>query len=193
MHVELDGLEPGREYFYRFRTGSYLSPAGRTRTAPDPARPTGPLTICAASCAEYEHGYFTAYRHLADERPTLVLPPRRLPLRTRPRTPIARTAATSVATSDPRPSASPIAGSGTPSPDGPGPAGRARGGPVAGGVGRPRAGRRLGRRVSGASAAGLPRAAGGGVPGVLREHARCAGPPLRRVSRHAALPAGRLG
>ena len=73
MHVELDGLEPGREYFYRFRTGSYLSPAGRTRTAPDPARPTGPLTICAASCAQYEHGYFTAYRHLADEHPDLVL------------------------------------------------------------------------------------------------------------------------
>jgi alkaline phosphatase D len=73
VHVELDGLEAGREYFYRFRTGSYLSPAGRTRTAPDPARRTGPLTICAASCAQYEHGYFTAYRHLADEHPDLVL------------------------------------------------------------------------------------------------------------------------
>ena len=37
VHVELTGLRPGAEYFYRFRTGGHVSPAGRTRTAPAPA------------------------------------------------------------------------------------------------------------------------------------------------------------
>lgn len=72
VHVELRGLGPGREYFYRFRAGGALSPTGRTRTAPEPSA-TPPLTICVASCAEYEHGWFTAYRRLAEEEPDLVL------------------------------------------------------------------------------------------------------------------------
>jgi alkaline phosphatase D len=33
VHVEPAGLRPGAEYFYRFRTGGYVSPVGRTRTA----------------------------------------------------------------------------------------------------------------------------------------------------------------
>ena len=41
VHVEPDGLRPGREYWYRFRLGRFVSPTGRTRTAPaygtDPA------------------------------------------------------------------------------------------------------------------------------------------------------------
>ncbi len=36
LHVEVGGLEPAREYFYRFRVGSELSPTGRTKTAPAP-------------------------------------------------------------------------------------------------------------------------------------------------------------
>ena len=34
VHVEVTGLLPGREYFYRFRLGRYISRVGRTRTAP---------------------------------------------------------------------------------------------------------------------------------------------------------------
>lgn len=30
VHVELRGLRPGREYYYRFRTGRHISPVGRT-------------------------------------------------------------------------------------------------------------------------------------------------------------------
>ncbi|MDQ4094556.1 MAG: alkaline phosphatase D family protein [Actinomycetota bacterium] len=73
VHVELDGLAPGREYFYRFRSQGFLSPAGRTRTAPGPAAAGGPLTMCFASCSQYEHGFFTAYRRLAQDDPDLVL------------------------------------------------------------------------------------------------------------------------
>ncbi|KAB8190088.1 alkaline phosphatase [Nonomuraea phyllanthi] len=70
VHVELDGLEPGRDYFYRFRSEGRLSPAGRTRTTP--AGET-PLRFAVAACAHYEHGYYTAYRRLAEQEPDLVV------------------------------------------------------------------------------------------------------------------------
>lgn len=73
VHVELRGLSPGRDYWYRFKTGGHLSPSGRTRTAPHPATYGPPLTMVFASCANYEHGHFTAYRRLAEQEPDLVL------------------------------------------------------------------------------------------------------------------------
>ena len=38
VHVEANGLEPGREYFYRFRCGGEVSQVGRTKTAPAAGR-----------------------------------------------------------------------------------------------------------------------------------------------------------
>ncbi|MBB5131972.1 alkaline phosphatase D [Thermocatellispora tengchongensis] len=70
VHVELKGLDPGREYFYRFRAEGHLSPEGRTRTAPDTM---APLTFAIAACAHYEHGYYTAYRRLAEQEPDLIV------------------------------------------------------------------------------------------------------------------------
>ncbi|MFC4942776.1 alkaline phosphatase D family protein [Pseudonocardia sp. GCM10023141] len=72
VHVETAGLAPGHDYFYRFRVGSEISPAGRTRTAPPPQQ-LQPLTMCFTSCSQYEHGFFTAYARLAEEEPDLVL------------------------------------------------------------------------------------------------------------------------
>jgi len=72
VHVELTGLDAGREYFYRFRARGRLSPAGRTRTSPPPPEMRS-LTMCLTSCAQYEHGWFTAYARLAEEEPDLVL------------------------------------------------------------------------------------------------------------------------
>jgi alkaline phosphatase D len=73
VHVELNGLLPGREYFYRFRAEGFVSPAGRTRTAPPLWSSGGTLAMSFASCSQYEHGYFTAYRHLAEDEPDLIL------------------------------------------------------------------------------------------------------------------------
>nr|MDT0658817.1 alkaline phosphatase D family protein [Micromonospora sp. DSM 115978] len=73
VHVELDGLPAGREYFYRFRAERFASPVGRTRTAPAPWSMGGTLTMAFASCSQFEHGYFTAYRRLAEADPDLVL------------------------------------------------------------------------------------------------------------------------
>ncbi|OKH68727.1 alkaline phosphatase [Mycobacterium sp. SWH-M1] len=72
VHVELSGLRPGAQYFYRFRAAGYVSVAGRTRTAPA-ADSLSALTMCVASCANYEQGWFTAYRRLAEEGPDLVV------------------------------------------------------------------------------------------------------------------------
>lgn len=73
VHVELTGLRPGAEYFYRFRVGVFISPAGRTRTAPEPDSLAAQLNICVVSCANYEDGWFSAYRAVAEEKPDLVV------------------------------------------------------------------------------------------------------------------------
>lgn len=73
VHVELSGLEPQREYFFRFRCGSYLSPVGRTFTAPPAGSSGGSLLMAVASCSNYPAGYFTAYRRIAEDQPDLVL------------------------------------------------------------------------------------------------------------------------
>jgi alkaline phosphatase D len=73
VHVEVDGLEPGRTYWYRFRIGGHLSRVGRTRTTADPARALGNLTLAFTSCQHWERGYYPAWRHLAEEDLDLVL------------------------------------------------------------------------------------------------------------------------
>ncbi|SFA95051.1 alkaline phosphatase D [Amycolatopsis marina] len=67
VHPEVEGLRPGREYFYRFRAGNEISPVGRTRTAPDTRAGVDSLSFAMASCQAWYHGHFTAYRHLAEE------------------------------------------------------------------------------------------------------------------------------
>lgn len=73
VHVELNGLRPDRDYWYRFRAGGYVSPVGRARTAPRPDTFGPALAMAFVSCSQFEHGYFTAYRRLAEEHPDLVL------------------------------------------------------------------------------------------------------------------------
>ncbi|GIH94361.1 alkaline phosphatase D family protein [Planobispora siamensis] len=73
VHVEVDGLRADRDYWYRFKAGRHVSPMGRARTAPHRTSYGSGLTMAFASCAQYEHGYFTAYRRLAEERPDLIL------------------------------------------------------------------------------------------------------------------------
>jgi alkaline phosphatase D len=68
VHVEAGGLEPGREYWYRFHAGREVSQTGRAVTAPAPSAPVERLRFAVCGCSQYETGYFTAYRHLAAER-----------------------------------------------------------------------------------------------------------------------------
>lgn len=72
VHVEVEGLWPGREYFYRFRAGPETSPVGRTKTAPAFGAANG-MAFAFASCQNYPAGYYTAYGHMADEDLDLVV------------------------------------------------------------------------------------------------------------------------
>ncbi|MEO3816842.1 alkaline phosphatase D family protein [Plantactinospora sp. B24E8] len=67
VHVEVAGLDPDREYFYRFRAGQEISPVGRTRTAPADHAHTRHLRFAFASCQDFQAGAYTAHRHLAGE------------------------------------------------------------------------------------------------------------------------------
>lgn len=67
IHIELTRLDPGRPYWYRFTAGGAQSPIGRTRTAPASGAPLDALRIAVASCQQYEHGYYGAYRHMLDD------------------------------------------------------------------------------------------------------------------------------
>jgi alkaline phosphatase D len=67
IHVEVAGLQPERSYFYRFEAGGQRSPVGRARTFPFAASTPQRLRFGVAGCQDYQSGYYTAFRHLADE------------------------------------------------------------------------------------------------------------------------------
>lgn len=71
VHVEVNGLRPGREYWYRFRVGRDTSPVGRTKTAPRPDSMSG-MTLALASCQSWSSGFYTAFRHLATQDVDLI-------------------------------------------------------------------------------------------------------------------------
>ncbi|MDB6131034.1 MAG: Alkaline phosphatase [Verrucomicrobiales bacterium] len=73
VHVEVDGLQPGRWYWYQFKAGSEVSPKGRTRTMPPINSTPDQLRFAFASCQHYEYGYFTAYDHMCREDLDLVV------------------------------------------------------------------------------------------------------------------------
>jgi alkaline phosphatase D len=72
VHVDITGLEPGRDYFYRFLAGSELSPVGRSRTAPAADAPLDRLRFAFSSCQDWLTGHYTAYRHMAQDDLDLV-------------------------------------------------------------------------------------------------------------------------
>ncbi|MFN9847879.1 MAG: alkaline phosphatase D family protein [Alphaproteobacteria bacterium] len=73
VHVEVRGLSPGREYWYRFNAAGHDSPIGRTRTAPGLGSAIDRLKLAYASCQKYSAGYYSAHAALAADQPDLVL------------------------------------------------------------------------------------------------------------------------
>jgi alkaline phosphatase D len=73
VHVEVDGLAPDREWFYRFRYRHDVSPVGRTRTAPAPGSPAGAFAFAFASCQAWDNGFYPSYRHMVGEDLDLVV------------------------------------------------------------------------------------------------------------------------
>ncbi|MDG4864644.1 alkaline phosphatase D family protein, partial [Streptomyces sp. T-3] len=65
VKADVRGLRQATDYYFRFTAGVATSPVGRTRTTPahDAAAPG--VRFGVVSCANWESGYFAAYRHLA--------------------------------------------------------------------------------------------------------------------------------
>ncbi|GAB3158283.1 alkaline phosphatase D family protein [Micromonospora sonneratiae] len=66
VKVEATGLTPATTYWYRFGYDGAWSPTGRTMTAPPVDASIDRMRLGVVSCANWEAGYFSAYRHLAD-------------------------------------------------------------------------------------------------------------------------------
>jgi alkaline phosphatase D len=67
IRVRADGLASDRWYWYQFESGSEVSPVGRTRTFPAPGSLSRLLRFAFVSCQNWESGFFTAWKHLAEE------------------------------------------------------------------------------------------------------------------------------
>ncbi|MEV0242130.1 alkaline phosphatase D family protein [Streptomyces sp. NPDC050674] len=65
VKADVRGLRPGTDYWFRFSAGGTDSPAARTRTAPAHDAAVHGLRFGVVSCANWEAGYFSPYRHLA--------------------------------------------------------------------------------------------------------------------------------
>jgi alkaline phosphatase D len=73
VHVEVDGLQPERWYWYQFKCGSETSPIGRSRTNPPLGSIPDKFHFAFASCQHYETGYFNAYEHMVRENLDLII------------------------------------------------------------------------------------------------------------------------
>ncbi|WP_330236620.1 alkaline phosphatase D family protein [Streptomyces sp. NBC_00566] len=65
VKADIRGLQPGTDYWFRFTSGGADSPVARTRTAPAADAAVTSLRFGVVSCANWEAGHFSAYRHLA--------------------------------------------------------------------------------------------------------------------------------
>jgi len=73
VHAELRGLQADTEYFYRWHLADSTSPVGRTKTAPLASADNQQFRFAFASCQQYEHGFYTAYQHMAEEEFDLIV------------------------------------------------------------------------------------------------------------------------
>jgi alkaline phosphatase D len=73
VHVDVRGLEADRWYWYQFKVGNEVSPVGRTRTAAAPLSSIQKFNFAFASCQDWQNGFYTAYKHMAEEDLDLVV------------------------------------------------------------------------------------------------------------------------
>ncbi|MEU7486308.1 alkaline phosphatase D family protein [Streptomyces sp. NPDC042319] len=65
VKADVRGLSPATTYWFRFTALGVHSPVGRTRTAPAAGTAATNVRFGVVSCANWESGYFSPYRHLA--------------------------------------------------------------------------------------------------------------------------------
>ncbi|ABI77963.1 alkaline phosphatase [Hyphomonas neptunium ATCC 15444] len=64
LKADIESLEPGKRYHYRFKAGQTVSPPGQTRTLQDTSGQS--VRLAVASCANFGSGYYNAYRAIAE-------------------------------------------------------------------------------------------------------------------------------
>lgn len=72
VHVDVPFSADDGSAWYRFRTGQWTSPIGRTSVAA-PSDSTDPVTIATASCQNWTAGYYAAYADMVRQSPDLVI------------------------------------------------------------------------------------------------------------------------
>jgi alkaline phosphatase D len=65
VHVEVTGLEPGHDYWYRFRHDGHVSPVGRTRTLPAQGSHPSAMRLAVANCQDFQNGFWPGYAAIA--------------------------------------------------------------------------------------------------------------------------------
>lgn len=65
VKTDVNGLQPGTFYYYRFHALNHTSPVGRTKTAP--AGKADSVKFAVVSCSNWEWGYFNAYARIAEK------------------------------------------------------------------------------------------------------------------------------
>jgi alkaline phosphatase D len=73
VHVEVEGLRSGRDYFYQFDVRQEESPIGHFRTAPADHEWARAIRFAFATCQDWPSGYYTAYREMLQNDLDLVL------------------------------------------------------------------------------------------------------------------------
>ena len=73
VHVEVDGLLPGRDYFYQFDVRREESAIGHFRTAPGAHELAREVRFAFATCQDWPSGHYTAYRDMVKNDLDLVL------------------------------------------------------------------------------------------------------------------------
>jgi len=71
VKVDVAGLQPGREYYYRFRHEGRYSTIGKTQTLPQGG--IDRVKLAVATCSNYEGGYFNAYKAIARDEVDAVI------------------------------------------------------------------------------------------------------------------------
>jgi alkaline phosphatase D len=64
VHVEVEGLLAGRDYFYQFDAAGEESAVGHFRTAPRDHEMARDVRFAFATCQDWPSGYYTAYRDM---------------------------------------------------------------------------------------------------------------------------------
>ncbi len=67
IKMDVGGLQPGTEYFYRFTRNDVASAIGRTKTLPQGK--VDEIALAVVSCSNLPSGYFHSYAHLAASEP----------------------------------------------------------------------------------------------------------------------------